>query len=342
MDTIRKEDSRMKTRIMITGGCGFIGSHVVEHLLVNTDWEIVILDKLTYASSGFDRLRDLNCFNVSRVLPLQHDFTQPFPKGIEKEIGQLDYIIHMGAETHVDRSLQDALPFAISNVTGTTNILEWVKKSQKNLKRYVQFSTDEVYGAAPDGVFYNEWDTMRPSNPYAASKAGADMMAFAFYHAFKVPVTITRTMNCVGERQDVEKFVPKTIRAIVNDEKVLLHGISASDISSRCWLHARNAADALLFLLQKDTIGDMFHIVGEEMSVLQVADIICQEIKGRDLRESEINFVDFHTARPGHDKRYAMSGAKLRNFGWKPKVSLEQSLRKTVQWSLEHKEWLEL
>lgn len=332
----------MKTRVMITGGCGFIGSHVVEHLLCNTDWEIVILDKLTYASSGFDRLRDLNCFNVHRVLPLQHDFTTPFPEGIDKEIGELDYIIHMGAETHVDRSLVDAMPFIISNAVGTTNLLEWVKKHQKNLKKYIQFSTDEVYGAAPDGVFYKEWDTMRPSNPYAASKGAADMMAFAFYHAFKVPVTITRTMNCVGERQDVEKFVPKSIRAILNNEKVTLHGISASNISSRCWLHARNAADALLYILNTDTVGDMFHIVGEEMSVLQVANIICQEIKGRDLQEKEINFVDFHTARPGHDKRYAMSGDKLFQFGWKPKVLFEQSLRKTVRWSLDHKEWLGL
>jgi dTDP-glucose 4,6-dehydratase len=271
---------------------------------------------------------------------LQHDFTQPFPEGIDKEIGQLDYIIHMGAETHVDRSLVDAMPFAISNVVGTTNLLEWVKKNQKNLKKYVQFSTDEVYGAAPDGVFYKEWDTMKPSNPYAASKAGADMMAFAFLHAFKVPVIITRTMNCVGERQDVEKFVPKTIRSIVNSEKVLLHGSSSANVSSRCWLHARNAADALLYILNRDTVGDMFHIVGEEMSVLDVSNIICQEIKGRKLKEDEIEYLDFHSARPGHDKRYAMSGDKIRKFGWNPKVPFEQSLRKTVRWSLLHKEWL--
>lgn len=327
---------------MITGGCGFIGSHVVEHLLVNTDWELIILDKLTYASAGFDRLRDLKCFNAHRVLPLQHDFTQPFPEGIDKEIGELDYIIHMGAETHVDRSLFNAMPFAISNVTGTTNLLEWTRKTQKNLKLYIQFSTDEVYGAAPDGVFYKEWDTMRPSNPYAASKAGADMMAFAFYHAFKLPVLITRTMNCVGERQDVEKFVPKTIRALVKGEKVTLHGSSSANISSRCWLHARNAADAILYLLHKGASGEMFHIVGEEESVLQVANIICQEIKHRDLEEEEIQYIDFHSARPGHDKRYAMSGDKLRKFGWNPKVPFEQSLRKTVRWSLEHKEWLNL
>ncbi len=331
-------------KVLITGGCGFIGSHFCEHVLKNTDWDIVIIDKLTYASNGFDRIRDIDVFDEKRIRIFTCDFVHPISDELTKEIGDIDYIIHMGAETHVDRSLTDALPFAISNVVGTTNLLEWVKHTQKNLKKYIQFSTDEVYGAAPDGVFYAEWDTMKPSNPYAASKAGADMMAFSFAHAFGLPIIITRTMNCVGQKQHVEKFIPKTIRAILNNDKVILHGKNYNDISSRCWIHARNVADAILFLINKSVNADMYHIVGEEKTVLNIANIICQEMKNRNLLDNEITFVNFHEARKGHDKRYAMSGEKLKNMGWQPKIPFEDSLRKTVQWSLEprNRRWLGL
>jgi dTDP-glucose 4,6-dehydratase len=331
----------MKTRILVTGGLGFIGSHVVEHILLNTTWDIVVLDKLTYASNGLNRLRDIGkelC--EDRVTVLMHDFALAFPEGITQEIGQVDYIFHIGAESHVDRSMEDAMPFAISNVVGTTNLLEWTKKTQKNLKRYVQFSTDEVYGAAPEGHFFKEWANMHPSNPYSASKAGADMMAYCFQHAYNMPIIFTRTMNCIGERQDKEKFVPKTIRAIMNKEKVILHGTDKDNLSSRCWLHSRNAADALLFLMNKSKIGDMYHIVGVEKSVLDVANIINQEINGRDLNENEIEYIDFHSARPGHDRRYAMSGEKMSKMGWNPSVEFEKSLRKTVQWTIRNSEWI--
>lgn len=328
-------------RILITGICGFIGSHIFEHLIRNTNFEIIGLDKLSYASNGFNRLRDTGFFEDKRLKLFSADFIQPFSPGLTQEIGKVDYILNLAAETHVDRSLIDALPFAMSNVVGTTNLLEWVKHTQKNLKKYLQFSTDECYGAAPEGIFYKEWDTMRPSNPYAASKAGADMMAYSFAHAFSLPIIITRTMNCVGEMQNFEKFVPKTIKAILNNEKVIIHGSDRNNLSSRCWIHCRNVADAILFLLEKGIPEDMYHIVGEEHTVLEVANIICQEIKNRDLRNEEIKFIDFHHARKGHDKRYAMCGDKLKNMGWEPKVPFEQSLRKVVQWTLEHKEYLE-
>ena len=327
-------------RILISGVCGFIGSHVFEHLILNTDFDIVGIDKLTYASNGLDRLRDTGYADSKRLKLFTTDFVHPISSGLSDEIGQVDYILHLGAETHVDRSLIDALPFAITNVVGTTNLLEWVKQTQKNLKKYIQFSTDEVYGAAPDGVFYKEWDTMKPSNPYAATKAGADMMAFCFAHAFGLPIIITRTMNCAGERQHAEKFVPKTIKSILNNERVIIHGSDRNNLSSRCWIHCRNVADALKFLLDKGVNADMYHIVGVEYTVLEVANIICQEIKGRDLLDDEIEFVDFHRARKGHDKRYAMCGDKLKNMGWQPKISFEQSLRKTVQWTLRNQQWL--
>ena len=327
-------------KILVTGGAGFVGHHLVEHILKNTNWDIVVLDKLTYASNGLERLRDINCFNTNRVLVLNVDFSKPISEGVTKEIGQVDYIVHIGAESSVDKSLEDALPFAISNVVGTTNLLQWVKQTQKQLVKYIQFSTDEVYGPAPLGIFFNEWSVPKPSNPYAASKEGGDAMAYSFAHAFDIPIIITRTMNIIGERQHPEKFVPKTIRSILNNEKVVLHGNNKDNLSSRCWIHARNVASAVMFLLDKGITADMYHIVGEERTVLDIANIICQEIKGRNLLDSEIEFIDFHNARPGHDKRYAMSGAKLSNMGWQPQVDIEESIRRTVKWTLTNYKWL--
>jgi dTDP-glucose 4,6-dehydratase len=327
-------------RVLITGGAGFIGSHILEHFMKNTDWDIVVWDKLTYAANGLDRIRDIECFNEKRVLVLTVDFSNPIEEGIIQETGQVDYVLHIAGETHVDRSLQDAIPFVSANVMGTGRILEWAKNTQKNLKKYIQFGTDEVYGAAPPNFFFKEWDTMRPSNPYAATKGGGDLLAYSFAHAFEIPIIISRTMNCYGERQHPEKFLPKTIRAILHNEKVILHGQNKDNLSSRCWIHARNVADALLFLINNSINKDMYHIVGEERNVFEIANIICQEVKGRDLQDSEIEYVDFHQARKGHDKRYAMSGEKLAGMGWKAPLSLEDSLRKTVKWTLENKKWL--
>ena len=335
----------MGIKLLVTGGCGFIGHHFCEHIIKNTDWDLIVLDKLTYASEGFDRLRDISVFDNKRVKILTCDFAKPISEGVTQEIGQVDYIVHMGAETHVDRSLEDPMPFAMSNVMGTTRLLQWIRATQKNLKKYIQFSTDEVYGPAPEGVFYKEWDLMQPSNPYAASKGGADLMAISFAFAYKMPIMITRTMNVIGERQHPEKFLPKTLRAIEKGEKVILHG-QPDKLSSRCWIHARNVAAAILFLinngetLEKGKKQGMYHIVGEERNVKEIADIISQVLNKRPLSNEEITFVDFHSAREGHDFRYALDGARLKEKGFKMPVSLEASLKKTIEWSLANRRWL--
>ena len=335
----------MFKKLLITGGAGFVGHHVVEGVLKNTDWNIVVLDKLNYASGGFDRLRDISVFDSKRVLCLTADLSKPLSLGIIKEIGKVDYIWHLAAESHVDKSLRNAVSFAKANVLGTTYLLEYVKRYQPHLKKYIQFSTDEVYGPAQEGYYNKEWDTMKPSNPYAASKAGADMMAFSFAHAFNLPIIITRTMNIIGERQHPEKFVPKVIRQILEGEKITLHGRSKENISSRCWIHARNVESALRFLTEIETRKeDMFHIVGEERSVYEIANKVCQVIKGRELKEDEVEFIDFHSARPGHDKRYALNGEKLRKLGWKSPKNLDGSLEKMIEWMIkpENRKWLEV
>ena len=158
-------------KILITGGCGFIGHHFVEHLLKNTTQEIVIFDKLTYASEGFTRLRDIDAYDDKRVMIVALDFTKEIPIGVTKEIGTVDYIMHMGAETHVDNSITDPAPFVFSNVIGTMRMLDYAR-TLKGLKKFVYFSTDEVFGPAPEGAAYKEWDRYNSTNPYAASKAG--------------------------------------------------------------------------------------------------------------------------------------------------------------------------
>lgn len=333
-------------RLLLTGGAGFVGHHLVEGVLKATDWEVVIIDRLSYAGN-LNRLADSGIWDKERhrVSFVYHDLRAPISDTTHRMLGDLDYIWNLAAESHVERSLEDSIPFVMSNVLGTANLLEYVKRRQPKLKKFVQFSTDEVYGPAPEGVFWREWDRLKPSNPYSATKAGADMIAFSFAHSFKLPVIITRTMNVFGERQDPEKFIPKTVRAVLHEEKITIHGILETGISSRCWIHARNVCDALLFLMEEGEPGEYYNIVGEERSVLDLANRISQIVRGRALDLSkEVEFVDFHSTRPGHDMRYALSGEKLKAMGWEPKFSLALSFDRMIRWMIreENRKWLNL
>ena len=330
-------------RILVTGGAGFVGHHVVEGLLKNSSWEIIILDNLDYAGN-LNRLTDIDIWEKEekRVKFIWHDLKAQISETTAEMIGKLDYIWHFAAESHVDRSLQDSIPFVLSNVLGTAHLLEFVKKYHPNIKKYIQFSTDEVYGPAPEGIFFKEWDRLKPSNPYAATKGGGDLLAFSFAHAFTLPILVVRSMNIFGERQHPEKFIPKTVRAILSNEKVMLHGKNEKEVASRCWIHARNVADALMLLIEKGMPEEIYHVVGEEKSVLDLANIIAQVIRGEDLKPEEIEFIDFHRARPGHDRRYALDGTKLAQMNWRPKLSLEDSFEKMANWMIkpENRKWL--
>ncbi len=327
-------------KILVTGGAGFVGHHFVEHILKNTDWDVLVLDSLNYAGN-LNRITEGESFDPKRLKFIWHDLCAPISDMTRNMIGKLDYLVHFAAESHVDKSLENSIPFVMSNVVGTANLLEYLKHNQPQC-RTVIFSTDEVFGAAPDGVYYKEDDCFKPSNPYSAAKAGQEMIAFSFAHAFGMPVFTTRSMNIIGERQHPEKFLPKIIRSIQNGEKVMLHGKGESDQSSRCWIHARNVADGVMFLLDKGEREQFYHIVGEERTVLEIADWVSQAINGKNLPKDQIEWVDYHTARPGHDKRYALDGQKMAAMGWKPPVDLENSIKKTVEWTLKNPKWLHL
>jgi len=277
----------------------------------------------------------------SRVKFVWHDLKSPISETVSKLIGKVDVIWHLAAESHVENSLKDAVPFAMSNVVGTTHLLEWIKKEQPEAKTIV-FSTDEVFGPAPQGVYFKEDERFKPSNPYSASKSGEEMMAYAFAHSFKLPIFVCRSMNIFGERQHPEKFIPKTVKAVLKGEKVILHGTPETGFSSRCWIHAREVCNALLFLTEKGEPEQFYHIVGEEKSVSWLAAKIIKIILGEEMIDYPFEFVDFHKTRPGHDLRYALSGEKLKSMGFKYTLTLDQSFEKMIRWMIkeENRKWL--
>jgi len=325
-------------KILITGICGFIGHHVAEHFLINTDYEIVGLDKLTYASNGYNRLRDSGCLDNKRLKLFSADFTHPIPNGLVKEIGDVDYILHLGAETHVDRSIEDPQPFVISNVVGTMHLLNFSREIPA-LKKFFYFSTDEVFGPAPAGVAFQETDRYNSTNPYSASKAGGEQLAFAYANTYNLPVVVTRTMNCFGERQHPEKFIPGVIKKVIKGEVVFIHSDpTKTKAGSRFYIHCRNVAAALLFLLDSAEHRQSYHIVGEkEVDNLKMAEFIARVI-GKSLN---YEMVDFHSSRPGHDLRYSLSGEKMKKMGWAIPKNFESSLEKTIKWYLDNPKWLE-
>ena len=345
-------------KILITGGCGFFGHHLVEHLIKNTDAEIAVIDKLTYASSGFDRLRDINCFDDKRISIYTHDFTNEMPFGIQYELGKITHIVHCGAETHVDTSITDPLRFVRANVLGTAQMLQYAR-GLDSLEQFIYFSTDEVFGPARDSSSYfsaapnwddsyqhnywqyKEWHRYNSTNPYSATKAAAEELCLAWANTYKLPIIITHCMNLFGERQHPEKFIHNTIIKVLNGDTVAIHSDSSKERSgSRFYLHARSAASAVLFLLRyKPAVRDKFNIVGQrEISNLELAKMIASMLNC----PLKYEMVDFHSSRPGHDLRYAMDGGKLASLGWVHPVSLEESLERTVKWFLDNPKWLGL
>ena len=329
----------MVKKIIITGGCGFIGHHFAEHIHLNTDWKIIIIDKLSYASMGYSRLRDTGILTSPRVKVFTNDLINPIPIGLQKEIGtDINYIVHMAAETHVDNSIKDPGLFIKNNVLSTYNILEYARTLEK-LENLFYFSTDEVFGPALNDTMYKEWDRHCPTNPYSASKSAAEQICIAYENTYKIPLMIVNVMNAFGERQHVEKFIPLCIKKVLNNETVYIHSYPGKARSgTRFYIHGRNIANAVLFLIQNGKLGEKYNISGErEVSNLEMAQLIAKFV-GKELK---YELVDFHSDRPGHDLRYGLDGSKLFNMGFKLSVDFEESLRKTVEWTLKNRKWLE-
>lgn len=339
---------RLMKRVLVTGGAGFIAHHLVSQILKTTDWEIVTLDRLDFSGNLnrlHDILQDFSEKDKSRVKIVFHDLKAAINPLIAADIGKVDYILHLAAGSHVDRSIEYPLEFVMDNVVATCNILDFARNLD-HLERFVYFSTDEVFGPAPNGIKYNENDRYNSTNPYSASKAGGEELAVAFENTYKLPVYITHTMNVFGQRQHPEKYIPMCIRKIRDGETITIHSDPTKTIpGSRHYIHAEDVSDALLFLLNQPTISEKnwgdakcpkFNIVGaEELNNLELAQLIA-DAQGKELK---YQMIDFHSARPGHDLRYALSGEKMKKMGWVPQ-NIRSRIAEVVSWTLTNERWI--
>jgi dTDP-glucose 4,6-dehydratase len=311
--------------VLVTGGAGFIGSNFVRYALqAHPDWHITTLDKLTYAGR-METLRDL----------LDHP-RHTFVRGdvADSEVAcplvkRAEIVVHFAAETHVDRSILAAGDFIRTDVVGTFVLLEAAREAS-SLRRFVQISTDEVYGSVPSGKS-RETDELKPRNPYAASKAGADRLAYSYWATFGVPVVIGRASNNYGPYQFPEKVIPLFVTNAIDDAPVPLYG---DGLNVRDWLHVTDHCRALDLVIEKGATGEVYNIGGgNEIANVELTRAILS-LLGKS--ESLILRVP---DRPGHDRRYSLDTTKLANLGWQPRVSFHDGLRSTVAWYRDNDWW---
>ncbi len=313
-------------KLLVTGAAGFIGSNFV-HLALSErpDWEIVNLDKLTYAGN-LDNLKDI-----------ESDSRYRFVKGdicdrsvVSDAVQGCDAIVNFAAETHVDRSIMDPMAFLRTDMEGTFVLLEAVREGAAG--RLLQVSTDEVYGSIPEGAA-DESYPIRPSSPYSASKAGADLLCLSYWTTYETPVTITRGANTIGPYQYPEKVIPLFVTNALDDVRLPLYG---DGLQARDYTHVEDHCRGILLALEKGEPGEVYNIgAGNEMRNIDMTRFLLAEI-GKP--ESLIEHVK---DRPGHDRRYAVNSAKVRSLGWQPRYDAAEALRATLRWYAENRWWWE-
>lgn len=328
----------MPAKILITGAAGFFGSHFIEEVLQNTDWDITALCRMTFVGDLNRILSSIHVKNQShRINLIFHDLRFDIPPYLIDKITEVDYIAHIAANSHVDRSISYPKQFFEDNVIGTVNLLEWYRQYSPKAK-FINFLTDEVFGPAPIDYSFKEEDRWRPSNPYSASKAGQGAAGISYHYTYGLPIITTYTMNIFGERQHPEKLVAKSINYIYNNIPIPIHSKINTNgeieyVGERHWLHARNAANATLFLFNHGLPGEHYNIVGDtKLHNDEMVKTIAQIMQ----KEPILEYVDFHATRPGHDRRYALNNSKLKQMGWSPPMDFHQSLQKTVEWTIKN------
>jgi dTDP-glucose 4,6-dehydratase len=315
-------------RILVTGGAGFIGSNFINHILKNrSDIFIVNLDKLTYAG------------NLQNLKDVEKNPSYTFVKGdiVNDELVsyifqkyEITHVINFAAESHVDRSILGSEIFFRTNVLGTNVLLENAKRF--GVEKFVQISTDEVYGSlGPEGQF-EETTPLQPNSPYAASKAAADMMALAFHHTYHVPVVITRCSNNYGPYQFPEKLIPLMIINSLNNKKLPVYG---DGMNVRDWIYVIDHNKAVELVMDKGKVGEVYNIgANTEKPNIEIVKLL---LKHTDKTEELIEYVK---DRPGHDRRYAINSTKIkRELGWEAEHSFERAIQDTIKWYLEYEKW---
>lgn len=334
----------MSKRVLLTGASGLLGSHALKRILNTTDWEVVCLS--TFNHTGIqDRIIFAGNLdtpeNRSRVTVLLCDLSAPISSVTSQKIGKIDYVINFASESHVDRSIANPTPFIVNNVQLICNLLDWAREAK--IEKFLHISTDEVFGPYQDRHF-SEWDTHLPSNPYSASKAAQENIAFAYWRTYGVPVGIVNIMNIVGECQNVEKFTPMVIKKIINGETVDIHTYGDGEIGKRFWLYAGNMASAVLHILDQKFVSvadsdrlSRWNIAGDaEYSNLEWASKIANIMD----KELIYKLVDSSLSRPGYDSSYALDNKRLIDSGWSAPYDLDESLIRIVKWYMENPEWL--
>jgi dTDP-glucose 4,6-dehydratase len=314
----------MAKRVLVTGGAGFIGSNYVRYLLqTHPDWHVVVLDKLTYAGN-LDNLRDV--MDGGRVTFIRGDVADP--KAVELAMDGCQWVINFAAETHVDRSIEEPGSFVLTDVYGTYVLLEAARKA--GVEKFVQVSTDEVYGSVPEGSS-KEDDPLRARSPYSASKAGGDLMAYAYFVTYGVPVMITRSSNNFGPYQHPEKLIPLFITNALEDKPLPVYG---DGLYVRDWLYVVDHCRALDVVLDKGAPGEIYNIgAGNERTNLEITRMIL------DLLGKSEELIVHVQDRPGHDRRYSLDSSKIRSLGWEPAHSFEAALEATVRWYVANQWW---
>lgn len=340
--------SKMSKRVLLTGASGFVGHHCLDYFVRNTDWFLVCLDSFRHKGT-YSRLSEID-IPKDRVQILNHDLSVPIDQVLENKIignSNVDFIINMASDSAVERSVQNPSGCWRNNCELIFNILEFARKVNPDI--FFQISTDEVYGDCWGGVPHKEWDVICPSNPYAASKAAQEALAFSYFRTYDIPVVITNCMNVVGSRQDKEKFLPKIISKIATDQILDIYADFDKSgnplVGSRFYLHAQNHADALFWLSKRQVSRyskgfdrpDRYNIVGDlELNNLDLA-LIVADIMGKKLK---YRLVPSQSARPGYDKRYALDGSKIKNAGWNPPVTFLEGLSEIIEWTLKNPWWI--
>lgn len=338
-------------KALVTGAAGFVGSHLVEHILKNTDWDIVGLDRLDpLAHSNTERVDEVIRSNPqfrNRFKWSFYDLKNPIygfhPSSYAITANQnYNYIFHLAASTHVDDSITNPVEYCNDNINGTLNLLEYAR-NMDSLEYFNGFSTDEVYGNVHGDYAYKEDDRYKPRNPYAAFKAGADHICYAYSVTYKLPIVISNCVNIIGEKQDTRKALPLFLKRILAGEKLYIHSYPGAQVSgARQYVHARNVAAAALFINQKFLEGrvepgEKFNFPGQkQVSNLELAQYIANRVN----KDLNYELVDFHSNRPGHDLLYRLDGSKLFGMGFNYPVDFDKSLDKTIGWYMNNRKWL--
>ena len=314
------------TNILVTGGAGFIGSNFVRYMVNKySDYHIINLDALTY------------CGNLENLKDIEDKDNYTFCKGdirdksvVDDLVKKSDYVINFAAESHVDRSITDPEIFIKSNVLGTQVLLNAAK--EYGVEKYIQISTDEVYGTLGSTGFFTETTSLQPNSPYSASKAGGDLITRAYFETFDLPINITRCSNNYGPYQFPEKLIPLMISNALEDKKLPIYGDGKN---IRDWLHVKDHCTAIDLVLHQGKVGEVYNIGGNnEKQNIEIVKLILDELN------KDESLIEFVTDRLGHDRRYAIDSSKIQNeLGWSPHYTFEVGIKETIRWYLDNQDW---